>query len=62
MLLGLTHEPDAHAKPRQHVDQRIGAEQVYATARRSLTRGCVTRSTFAASACLSLFDQIAFCT
>jgi hypothetical protein len=28
--------------------------------RRSLTRGCVTRSTFAASACLSLLDVIAF--
>jgi hypothetical protein len=28
--------------------------------RRSLTRGCVTRSTFAASACLSRLDVIAF--
>lgn len=25
------HQPDAHAKPRQHVDQRIGAKQVDAT-------------------------------
>ena len=29
---------------------------------RSLMRGCVTRNTFAASACLSLLDVIAFCT
>jgi hypothetical protein len=51
------HQSHTDRKPRQDVDQCIGAEQVDATAQKVAHAGCVTRSTFAASASLNPLMQ-----